>query len=168
MGFEKIRPEEMSGNPFEVRGKDWFLISAGSEQKLNMMTGGWGYLGVFCGKPSAVVLVRPSRYTYEFINDNDYFTVSFYGSEYRPQLSLLGSKSGRDIDKVAESKLTPAFAECGAPYFEEADLVLVCKKIFEKDLTEADVPEDDKKRFFPAGDYHKLYFTELIEILERR
>ena len=168
MGFQKIKPSEMQGNPFEMIGGDWFLITAGNKDKLNTMTAGWGYLGVLWGKPSAVVLVRQSRYTYDFINDNDTFTVSFYGEEYRDQLKLCGAKSGRDIDKVTETGFTPAFAECGAPYFEEAKLVLVCRRRFERDMTEADVPESDRAKFFSNGDYHRMYFTEIIEVLERR
>lgn len=132
------------------------------------MTAGWGYLGILWNRPSAVVLVRPSRHTFSYMEKEDFFTVSFYDEKYREQLKLCGSKSGRDIDKVALTGFTPAFADCGAPYFEEARLVLVCRKRFERDMTPEDLPEGDKNCFYSDGDYHRIYFSEIIEVLERR
>lgn len=80
------------------------------------------------GKPVAFTFIRPQRYTFEFIENNGYYTMSFFDEKYRDALKLCGSKSGRDIDKVAETGLTPAFTEDGIPYFAEAKLVLVCKR----------------------------------------
>lgn len=168
MKLEKISPEKLSGNPFQMIGDDWFLLSAGTKEKFNTMTAGWGYMGVLWGRPGVVVLVRPSRYTYEFLNDNEYFTLSFFGQKYRRELAFCGAKSGRDVDKIAETGFTPVFSECGAPYFEEAETVLVCRRRFERELTEADVPEEDRKRFFSDNCYHRIYFAEITEAFERR
>jgi len=168
MQLEKIAPQAIKGNPFEMIGRDWFLLTAGDKNGFNTMTAGWGYLGVLWGRPAAIVLVRPSRYTYDFMNGGDTFTISFFGQNYRKELALCGSKSGRDVDKVKETGLTPVFAECGAPYFAEAETVLVCKRRFERDLTAGDMPEADRKQFFAGGDYHKMYFAEIIEAFERR
>lgn len=98
------------------------------------MTASWGGLGVLWGKPVATVYIRPQRYTLEFVEREDCFTLSFFGEEYRKALALCGSKSGRDVDKVKECGFTVAGAACGAPYFEEAGLVLVCKKAYWQDM----------------------------------
>jgi flavin reductase (DIM6/NTAB) family NADH-FMN oxidoreductase RutF len=168
MKFEKIQVSELRCNPFDMIGKDSFLITAGNKNGFNTMTAGWGYLGILWNRPAAIVLVRPSRYTYGYMEREEYFTACFFGGEYSEQLKLCGSKSGRDIDKVAATGFTPAFSQCGAPYFEEAKLVLVCKRRFERDMTADDVPENDKNRFFKNKDYHRIYFSEIVEILERR
>ncbi|MBO4915720.1 MAG: flavin reductase [Oscillospiraceae bacterium] len=168
MKLEKIEPQALRGNPFEMIGRDWFLLTAGDKNGFNTMTAGWGYLGVLWGRPAAIVLVRPSRFTYGFMNGGDTFTISFFGQGFRRELALCGSRSGRDVDKVKETGLTPVFAECGAPYFEEAETVLVCRRRFERELTEADIPEEDRRKYFADGDYHRIYFAEIIEAFERR
>ena len=88
-------------------GKQWMLVTAGTSEKFNTMTASWGGLGWLWNKPVAFVFIRPERYTHGFIEASDCMTLSFYGEEYREALKICGTKSGRDIDKVAATGLTP-------------------------------------------------------------
>ena len=128
--FSRIDPKELDQNVFSMIGEQWMLVTAGTAERCNTMTASWGGLGVLWGKPVATVYIRPQRYTLEFVERENCFTLSFFGEEYRKALALCGSKSGRDVDKVKECGFTVAGAACGAPYFEEAGLVLVCKKAY--------------------------------------
>ena len=128
--FKKITTEELTANPFKLIGKDWMLITAGDKEKFNTMTASWGGVGIMWGKPVATAYIRPQRYTFEFIENGDYYTQSFFDEEYRDALKFCGSKSGRDYDKVKETGLTPVVDdETGAVYFKEAKLVFICKKM---------------------------------------
>lgn len=115
-----------NANSFDIFNKDWALVTAGNIDRFNTMTISWGGLGTLWGKPVATVYVKPIRYTHEFLDANDYFTVSFYPEKYRMALGLLGSLSGRDGDKVARAKLTPKDLEHSVT-FEEAKVTLLCK-----------------------------------------
>lgn len=113
--FEKIEPKALDQNVFSLIGDQWMLITAGTKEECNTMTASWGGLGVLWGKPVATVYIRPQRYTLEFVEREDTFTLCFFGEAYRKALALCGSKSGRDVDKVKECGFTVATAE-GAPY----------------------------------------------------
>ena len=145
MAFREIRAEELSFNPFDKIGKEWMLITAGDEAKHNTMTASWGGLGIMWGKKVAMVYIRPQRYTKEFVDRNDRFTISFYKEEYRKALAVCGRKSGRDCDKEKEAGLTPYYVD-GTTAFEEADLVFVCRKQYHQD-------------------YHMMYIAEIEKVL---
>ena len=125
--MKKINIAEKSFNPFDLIGQKWMLISAGTEDKWNTMTASWGAVGVMWGKPSATCYIRKSRFTKEFVDAGEYFTLTVLKDGNRQALNTLGSKSGRDMDKMHESGLTPVMVE-GQPTFEEAKLVLICRK----------------------------------------
>jgi len=167
MGFHKISPNDITGNIFDMVGNKWMLITAGNEEKLNTMTASWGTAGVLWGKPVTFCFVRPNRYTYGFMEAGEYYTLSFYGEKQRDALRLCGTKSGRDMDKVAAAGLTPAFADCGAPYFEEAELVLVCRKIYIDDFKPELFCDPEIERNYPGKDYHRIYVGEILEVLEK-
>ena len=124
MSFKEVKPEEMSFNPFKRIGSDWMLITAGDEKKFNTMTASWGGAGVIWGKNVVTCYIRPQRYTKEFVDANETFTLSFFGPGHRDALTLCGKVSGRDCDKVKEAGLTPFFTD-GTAAFREADLILV-------------------------------------------
>ena len=112
-----------------------------------------------------IVYVRPSRYTYQFMEENEYFTVSFYDDEYKKALGYLGTKSGRDTDKVKDVNFTP-FA-CGESVsFKEANLTILCKKIYIQDLEQAGFPEKVNERYYPTNDVHRYYIGEIVDIIE--
>lgn len=162
--FTEISAQQLQNNPFELIGKDWALVTSGSEDKFNTMTVSWGGVGIMWGKPCAFTFIRPQRYTFEFLENNDYFTMSFFDEDYRKALQLCGSKSGRDCNKVAESGLTAAFTEDGVPYFEEAKILLVCKKMYAQFLNEESVIDGDGVNKWYNDDYHKMYISEIAKV----
>ena len=163
--LRNIAPKEIAGNPFAMIGDQWMLITAGNGENCNTMTASWGGLGVLWNAPVATCYVRPQRYTKEFLDREEYFTLTFFGEEYRKALSLCGSKSGRDMDKVKECGFTVMEGEGGAPYFDQAQLVLVCRKRFVQAMDEANIPEDVKEKFYADADYHYIYIGEIVEAL---
>ena len=165
MNFKEITAEELNMNPFTKIGSEWMLITAGTREKFNTMTASWGGVGVFWGKNTATCYIRPQRYTKEFIDSNDSFTISFYKPEYHSALQLCGSVSGRDRDKIAESGLTPFFVD-GVPAFEEASLILVCRKLYRAPMKPEDfIAKENDEKFYPNKDYHDLYISEITKIL---
>ena len=165
--MKKMDPKDVSQNVFSLIGDQWMLITAGTAEKCNTMTASWGGLGVLWGGPAATCYIRPQRYTKEFVDREEYFTLSVFDASYRPQLALCGSKSGRDVDKVKECGFTVKTAECGAPYFEEASLVLVCRKRFVQPMDPRLIPDDVKERWYPQKDYHTMYIGEIVEALTK-
>lgn len=161
--FKQVNPKELDQNVFSLIGDQWMLISAGEEEKYNSMTASWGGLGVLFHKPVATIYVRPQRYTYEFIENKDEFTLSFFGEEYRDQLKLFGSKSGRDIDKMNVDGLTTCMIDEHAPAFEEAELVLVCKKLYFQDINPEGFVDPTIHDFYAKQDYHRIYIGEITK-----
>ena len=123
MSFTEIKAEELKDNPFDLIGKQWMLITAGNEEKCNTMTASWGGVGIMWGKPTATAYIRDSRYTKEFVDREDYFTLAFFGEEHREALNLCGRVSGRDEDKIKEAGLTPYYVD-GTVAFEEAKMFM--------------------------------------------
>ena len=165
--FHSINPKDLTGNVFSMIGDRWMLITAGTAQHCNTMTAAWGGLGVFWGEASATCYIRPQRYTKEFVDREDYFTLSFFSDEWKPALTVCGKTSGRDTDKIAQCGLTPVAAECGAPYFQQAELVMVCRKRYVQDMDAAAIPQDVKEKFYPQQDYHTMYIGHVIEVLQK-
>lgn len=166
--FTKITPNEILDNPFKLIGSDWGLVTAGTREKFNTMTISWGGVGILWNKPVCYTFIRPQRYTYEFLENNGYFTLSFYDESFRKALSLCGSKSGRDADKPAETGLTPAFTGEGVPYFEQARLVLVCKKLYAQDLNKESVIDSEAVlKNYGADDWHRMYVSEIVDVLKK-
>ena len=165
--FHSVDPKTLSDNVFSLIGDKWMLITAGSADDCNTMTASWGGLGILWGAPVATCYIRPQRYTKEFVDREEYFTLTFFEEEHRQALALCGSKSGRDVDKVKECGFTVKTAPCGAPYFEEASLVLVCRKRFAQEMDPANIPEDVKASVYPTQDYHTMYIGEIVEVLQK-
>ena len=135
MAFREISVEQLEDNPFTLINKDWMLITAGDAEKHNTMTASWGGVGELWGKYVSTIYIRPQRYTLEFVEREEYYSLCFFGPEYRQALSLCGSKSGRDVDKDAATGLTPCFDQA-APYYEQARLVFLCRKLYRQDMVE--------------------------------
>ena len=162
--FKRVDPKELNFNVFSAIGDQWMLITAGTVEHCNTMTASWGGLGILWGKPMAIAYIRPQRYTKQFVDEQDYFTLTFFSEDYRKQLALCGTKSGRDIDKVKECGFTVAAAEGGAPYFEQAELALVCRKQMVMPMDPAAIPDEVKEKHY-TGDYHDIYWGEIVEVL---
>ena len=166
MDFREINIADLSFKPFELISKDWMLITSGDEQGFNTMTASWGGLGVLWHKNVATVYIRPQRYTYEFVEKNDLLTLSFFGEEYRSALTLCGSKSGRDCDKAKEAGLTPLFVD-GTTAFSEANLILVCKKLYFDDLEPKQFLDSEIEKNYAAKDYHRMYILEIVKAYQK-
>lgn len=166
--FKEITPSEITNNPFDLIGKDWALVTSGNSDKFNTMTVSWGGVGIMWGKPVTYTFIRPQRYTFEFMEKNGYFSMSFFDETQRYALKFCGSKSGRDCDKVKETGLTPAFTEDGVPYFEEAKLVLVCKKMYSQFLNEESIEDTESVAKWYDNDYHKMYVSEITKVLVKK
>jgi len=165
MAFIEIKPETITLNPFELIGQGWMLITGGTLDKHNTMTASWGGLGVLWGKNVAFCFIRPGRYTFEFIESNDYFTLSFFEERFRPALVVCGGKSGRDIDKDAETGLLAQPTPEGAVYYREASLVLVCRKLYDHDFDPNHFLTADIDLNYPEKDYHRMYVGEIVRAL---
>jgi len=150
---------------FEIFDKRWFLLTAGdfAAGDYNTMTVSWGFLGTMWGLPVAQVVVRPQRHTRLFMDKYDTFTLCSFPEKYRPALTLLGTKSGRDGDKIAASGLTPrASAHVAAPSFAEADITYECRKLFRQPMTAESMLSDKALRNYPANDFHIVYIGEVV------
>lgn len=157
--------DELNANVFELFNKDWALLAAGSIGDYNVMTIGWGQLGTLWNKNVVTVFVKPVRYTHGFMDANAYFTVGFCPKEYRRDLTILGSKSGRDGDKVALTRLTPQAVEHGVT-FAQAELTLICKKIYRHDMELANIPADAAKAYYAEEAPHSIYIGEVVGFVE--
>jgi len=150
-----------------IIGKQWLLLTAGefAPRKFNSMTISWGSCGEIWNKAFFQVVVRPSRYTREFLEKGEGFTLCVFPPANKPALSLLGSKSGRDCDKIKESGLTPISSSLvTAPGYDEAELIVECKKIYWQDLDPSHFLDPATETNYPKKDYHRAYFGEILRV----
>jgi flavin reductase (DIM6/NTAB) family NADH-FMN oxidoreductase RutF len=153
--------------PVKALDKGWFLLAAGdlSAGDWNCMTISWGAFGVIWGRPMAMIVVRPTRHTYGFMERHGTFTLSTFPEKLRPALDYCGSHSGRDGDKAKAAGLTPVAARMvEAPGFAEAELVVECRKIYFDDLEPRRFLADWIEPNYPMKDYHRMYFGEILAI----
>lgn len=162
--FKVISPEEIRGNVFKLIGSDWMLITAGTIDSYNTMTASWGGLGVLWGENVSFCFVRPQRYTYSFMEKSEEFTLSFFNEKHKESLQFCGSHSGRDVDKAKATGLTPV-EEDGVVYFNEAQLVIVCKKIYCQDIEPLNFLIPSIEKNYLKKDYHRMYIGKIIKCL---
>ena len=152
MAFREISVEQLKDNPFTLINKDWMLITAGDGELWN--------------KCVATCYIRPQRYTLEFVEREEYYSLCFFGPEYRQALSLCGSKSGRDVDKDAATGLTPCFDQA-APYYEQARLVFLCRKLYRQDMEESAFLDKGLLEKWYDNDLHRMFIGEIVKVLEK-
>ena len=157
---------EFNTDIFKQFDKKWALITAGNMDSFNMMTISWGGMGTIWSKPVVTAYVRSSRYTHEFIDREDYFTISFFPEEYKKALGVLGSKSGRDIDKMNYEGLT-AEKVGESVSFAEAEITFVCKKVFKQRLDEVNMADGIAETFYNGDASHDMYIGEVVDIIQR-
>lgn len=168
MAFKEVKIEDLSFNPFTKISKEWMLITAGDETKSNTMTASWGGVGIMWNKNVVTAYIRPQRYTKEFVDNNECFTLSFLPVEFRNALTVCGRVSGKDVeDKWAEAGLHPYFTD-GTTAVEEADLVFVCRKLYAQEMkAECFIDEECDTKCYPNKDYHIMYMAEIQKVLVR-
>ena len=163
--FREIRPQELEGNVFKMIGEDWLLITDKKDGKYNSMTASWGGLGILWNKPVAYIFVRPQRYTKQFLDAGETFSLTVLPEEYRDTYKYLGTVSGYQEDKMEKANLT-ILEDGDTPYFEEASTVLICRKLYAQDMLPECMTNDwvDAK-CYPDKDYHTLYVAEIEKVL---
>lgn len=168
--MHEIDPKQLTLSPSMLFADDWMLLGAGTEKtSWNTMTVSWGQLGSLWGHgggmPTAIVYVRPQRYTKLFMDSNEYFTLCAFGPEHKRDLAYLGTHSGKDEDKVKKTSLHPLFFKEG-PYFQEAKLVLVCKTLYQAPIVAEGFK--DKRLIednYPNNDFHDMYIGEIVKVI---
>ena len=151
-------------NIFNSFDEDWALVTAGTIGHFNTMTVSWGGLGTLWNLPAATVYIRQSRYTHEFLDNNEFFTVSFFPKAYRNDLDILGSRSGRECDKLALTSLTPEALE-GAVKFREAEQTILCRKIYRQDMDPSAIPQSVLDKYYQKEPIHTVYIGEVLKVL---
>ena len=161
--FKEISAKEIDTNLIKAISEEWMLVAAGDKDKFNMMTASWGFAEEMWGSDCMAAVIRPQRYTMEFINNSDYFTLSFYGDN-KDIHKICGSKSGRDTDKVKLTGLTPVFSD-NTVYFEEARLVIVCKKQYVQQMKEECFTDKEPLRWY-NNDLHYMVIGKIEKVLK--
>ena len=172
--MREISYKELAVKPMTMFGEEWFALAAGTDSKANAMTIAWGHLGSLWERdshanrlPTAIVYVRPSRYTKEFMDHEPVFTLSLFDESRKKTLGYLGSHSGRDGDKFAAAGITPVF-EDGTVYCKEAKMVFICKKLYQSSLKEEGFVDKGLIDFnYPLRDFHEMYIGEIMKVLVR-
>jgi len=166
--FTRVSPLELNESAFRLIGKEWMLITAGDMESWNTMTASWGAMGELWFKPVVFTFLRPQRYTLEFVEKKPTFTLSFFDESQRQALNFCGANSGRDVDKAAETGLTPFAMENGSVAFEEARLVLECRKLYFQDIQpEQFLDGEIDAKCYPEKDYHRMFVGEVIQALKK-
>ena len=156
-----VNLSELVLDPARLYRDAWGLLTAGTREEFNSMTVSWGCFGQLWGMPVTHVFVRDSRYTFEFMDKSPYFTVCFFEKKTRPQLMRLGSESGRDIDKMNDSGLTPVFLPHGVAY-EEAVLCLVCRKLYAHNFSRENFYDESVfSQFYAEGGFHREFIAQV-------
>ena len=151
--------------PFDLFNKSWALVTAGPINNHNSMTVSWGELGTLWRKDVATIYIKPCRYTHQFMENNEFFVISFFDEEYRKALSIMGTKSGRDADKDKLSDLTP-ISHNETTIYKEAKLTLVCKKIYQHDMVLENIPQEAVETYYKEESPHTMYIGEVIEVIK--
>ena len=163
--FSKIDPETISDNVFRLIGNDWMLITAGNKNSYNTMTASWGFMGILWNKPIAVCFIRPQRFTLRFVENSDYYTLSFFNEEHRKALEFCGSRSGRDTNKAGETGLIPVATQTGNITFSQARLVLECKKLYADTISENNfIVKELIAKNYRGKDFHRFFFGQVMNV----
>ncbi len=165
--MHKIEVSTLKENFIDLIGKQWMLITAGNMHHYNTMTASWGTVGFLWGKPVVCVVIRPQRYTLEFVEKEDCFTLSFFDEKYRDALKLCGTKSGREVNKAEAAGITPFEPSSGCVAFKEARLIMKCRKLYSDQLRESSfLDKSILETWYPSRDFHKVFIGVIEELWE--
>ena len=163
--FREVDFTDVKENVVDLLKNQWGLVTAGDKNNLNTMTVSWGAVGELWGMDMATIYIRPQRHTIELLENNEYFTISFLTNDNKDILKFCGVNSGKDCDKIKETGLLPVF-DCQAPYFEQAKIVLVCKKVAKGEFSPNQIIDKtiiDKQ--YANNDYHYIYYGSIEKVL---
>lgn len=177
-----MKARELINGAYDLLHNQWAVITAGSIDAFNSMTVAWGSFGALWVRPVITIFIKPNRYTFEFLERNEYFTVSFFDKDYKDDLVILGTKSGRDGDKVSETRLTPMAVDeiflyhketghiqttYNGVIYKEADITYICKKIYYQNIDRQHVPEEIVCQYYRTEEPHRMYVGEILGAIER-
>lgn len=163
-GYKQISPERIPGNIIKQLSENWMLITAGQEARFNPMTASWGGLGYMFDKPVAFCFVNPQHYTYGLMQEGDTYTLTFYTETYREVLQYCGSHSGKDVDKVKETGLTPVTTPRGSKAFAEAWMVIECRKLIAQPLGTASIALPALKAQWEGKQMPEMFIGEILNV----
>lgn len=171
--YIRIAPTDLRDNVFDLIGKQWMLVTAGNPQSFNTMTASWGAMGELWGRPAAIIFIRESRYTYEFLQREQTFTLSFFEEAYRHALTICGTRSGRASDKVSDAGLTPLPTPAGMMTFTQARMVIECRTMLQQplDLDLLAAPYRDavlQECYSRDTAHHQAFFAEITAVYLRQ
>lgn len=165
--FQPMGLEFATFNPFDKIGTEWMTITAGDSVKVNTMTASWGGVGVLWRKNVAFIFVRDSRYTKEFIDSHDTFSLNFFDNDQKAALKYFGMVSGRDEDKIANVRMNVNF-KYDTPYIDEARIVVLCKKLSKTSLSPEQILDKSiLDECYGDHDFHTMYVGEIVELMAR-
>ena len=166
--WETVTPADLTFNPFTLIGKEWMLVTAGNETAHNTLTASWGGLGVLWKKDVSYIFIRPQRYTMQFLEQEDYYSLCFFDKTYHSALAYCGTHTGKEVDKDKETGLTVCFDQA-APYYQEARLVFICKKMSCQQIDPSSfLDETIDEDVYPQKDYHYLFVGSIEKVLLRK
>ena len=165
-GYQTISAQEFDP-VFDKLNKDWMLISASDGETANTMTASWGGLGVLWNKPVAICYIRPQRFTCPIVESATHLTLSFLPEQYRAALNYCGSHSGSEGDKFKAAGITCQTGEHGVPYPAEADVVLICRKLYADEIKEDSFVDQSLLSNYKQKDYHRFYICEIERVLKK-
>lgn len=167
--YDKIEASDLPDNVIQLIGKEWMLVTAGNKGSYNTMTASWGGVGYIWERPSTFIFIRDTRYTYQFLQQEESFTLSFFDEKYRNALRICGTRSGRDTNKIEEAGLTPLETPSGLMSFGEARMIIECKKMFVQELDYANLTEPYKTKVMEESyknesSKHQMFISEITNI----
>ncbi len=163
-GYRQISAENIPGNIIKMLSQDWMLITAGDNTEFNMMTASWGGLGYLFAKPAAFCFINPTRHTYPLMEKYETYTLSFYTEAYRSVLEYCGSNSGREKDKVKETGLTPVTTPSGSKAFNEAWMIIECRKLVSQPLSQESISNEEVRKEWIGKQVNKMFVGEIINV----
>lgn len=161
--FKEVNIREIKKSVQEMISDEWMLITAGDESGWNTMTASWGGLGEIWGKDAAFAFIRPQRYTLGFVEKSGLFTLSFFGGKYKDEMKICGSKSGRDIDKSAETGLKPVFTD-STTGIEQAEIIMVCRTMAVQQIDPEGFLDSSVMKWYPEKDFHKVFIGAIEKV----
>lgn len=167
--FQSVDIKSLEENAVSLFADNWFVVTAGNETDFNQMTISWGALGQIWGYPSATIYIRTTRHTFPYLNREKYFTLCAFDEEYRDKVQYIGSHSGRDVNKIEATGLTPKTTELGNVYYEEARLVIECEKMYFSDINPINIADPKALKIYenePA--MHRMFIGKIVNVLEKK
>ena len=169
--YKAVDPKDFDENIFKLVGDDWTVITAGEDP--NSMVASWGGVGIMFNKPVTWCFLRANRYTLEKIRQTGKYTMCYFPEQYKGDIMQFGTKSGRNTDKMAQTKLTPMDTPAGVPAYEEARVIIECTLIAAPTVSKEEFYTTEAKEFLQGGfdeakDWHKLVYGEITNIFIRK